>query len=168
MFSGTQLIFQLHTCIFYLLSSSAHEGASEQRICKKVFSVYSGERMARDHDLTKLSKPLPSLPGASGVFQWACFSTHAAKQKKSYRCIPTAVANPRLVRALVLTPREKPMLWCLELILIYPLWNEGDLENPSISEILASMCGWRHKLWSQTAWLQVSALPPTSCVTVAS
>lgn len=55
---------------------------------------------------------------------------------------------------------------CLELISTNPLWDEVDLDHSSISGILAYFCGWEHKLWSLTARVRISALPPTSYVTL--
>lgn len=68
----------------------------------------------------------------------------------------------------IVTPRQRSMLRRLELISVNPLRDEVALDKSSTPGILAYLWGWKHKLWSQTAWGRISALPPTSYVTLTS
>lgn len=141
----------------------------QQKFCKKLSWVYRGEeQMTSDHKLTKHSKLLPSLQGASCAFQWPSFSAHTAWQEN-----PKAIFQQQQLillssEPLILISRKRSMPKCLELVLINPLWDEVDMDNSSISGILVYICGWRHKLWRQIAWVSISALPPTSYVTLGS
>lgn len=68
----------------------------------------------------------------------------------------------------IVTPWQRSMLRCLELISVNSLRVEVALDKSSTPGILAYIWGWKHKLWSQTAWGRISALPPTSYVTLTS
>lgn len=92
--------------------------------------------MAGDHELTKRSRPLPSLQEAS-VHLFQCPTRPDKRTQEPHSSSSGYPKGSEPLTLTIVTPRQRSMLRCLERISVNPLRDEVALDKSSTPGILA-------------------------------